>query len=248
MIDADLSATVTTATDKVIYIDDPQPWLVMIELQANWDGDLPYDLLRRYALLKHRHRLPVSVAVVLMRPDANSSAMTGDFPQDNPLGLNWGFPFTVFRVWEKPVETFLNGPLGLVPFAPLADVKTDDLPMILTAVKARIDRDASRSDGEFLRETTFQLLALRYDKVFIHKMREFMTKLDLSQNSWVQAIRQEGAVEEAREGILALGEEKFGSIPDSIRSSLERIDDLGRLHLVRKRLIRAKSWQELLSE
>src|SRR5437667_6184403 len=52
MIDADLSATVSTATDKVIYVDDPQPWLVMAELQANWDGDLPFDILRRFALLR----------------------------------------------------------------------------------------------------------------------------------------------------------------------------------------------------
>lgn len=224
----------------------------MIELQANWDGDLPYDLLRRYALLKHRHRLPVSVAVILMRPDANSSGMTGDFPQDNPLGSNWGFPFTVFRVWEKPVETFLNGPLGLVPFAPLADVKADDLPTILTAVKARLDRDASRSESEFLRETTFQLLALRYDKVFIHKMREFMTKLDLSQNSWVQAIRQEGAesarVEQIREMILELGSDKFGPIPEQLKAFVESMSDLTRLHRLLRRLMKADGWQELVDE
>lgn len=184
-----------------------------------------------------------------MRPDANSSAMTGTFPQDNPLGSNWGFPFTVFRVWEKPVETFLNGPLGLVPFAPLADVQTDDLPKILTAVKDRLDRDASRSDGEFLRETTFQLLALRYDKVFIHKMREFMTQLDLSQNSWVQAIRQEGAeyarLEQIRKDILNLGFEKFGDVPDTARTSVGSVNDLARLEKLLRRVLSVHSWQEL---
>src|SRR5688572_8937514 len=70
VIDADLSATVSTATDKVVRVDDPTPWLLMIELQANWDGDLPFDLLRRYALLRHRHRLPVACVVVLLRPSA----------------------------------------------------------------------------------------------------------------------------------------------------------------------------------
>src|SRR5437588_9041627 len=85
VVDADLSATVTTSTDKVIRVDDPEPWLLLIELQAAWDGDLPWDLLRRYALLRHRHRLPVSCAIVLLRPEANSSAMTGTFPQPDRL-------------------------------------------------------------------------------------------------------------------------------------------------------------------
>jgi hypothetical protein len=59
----------------------------MAELQANWDGDLPYDLLRRYSLLRHRHRLPVSCVVVLMRPSANTSTLTGAFLQPDPLGV-----------------------------------------------------------------------------------------------------------------------------------------------------------------
>ena len=80
VIDADLSATVSTSTDKVIRVDDPEPWLLMIELQANWDGDLPFSLHKRYALLRDRHRVPVSCAIVLLRPEANTTAMTGRFP------------------------------------------------------------------------------------------------------------------------------------------------------------------------
>lgn len=126
MIDADLSATVSTATDKVILVDDPEPWLVMAELQANWDDDLPFDVLRRFSLLRHRHRLPVSCVIVLMRPSANSSNMTGSFVQRDRLGSDWSFPFHVIRLWEMPVDPFLNGPLGLLPFAPIARVSPND--------------------------------------------------------------------------------------------------------------------------
>jgi hypothetical protein len=32
VVDADLSATVSTSTDKVIRVDDPEQWLLLIEL------------------------------------------------------------------------------------------------------------------------------------------------------------------------------------------------------------------------
>src|SRR6476646_1060035 len=119
VIDADLSATVTTMTDKVIRVEDPEPWLALIELQAAWDGDLPFDLLRRYALLRHRHRIPVSCVIVLLRPEANTSAMTGTFPQPDRLGRDWDFPFHLVRVWEVPAERLLRGPLAMLPLTPL---------------------------------------------------------------------------------------------------------------------------------
>jgi hypothetical protein len=137
VIDADLSATVSTATDKVIRVDDPEPWLAFIELQAAWDGDLPFNLLRRYALLRHRHRMPVSCVVVLLRPEANTSAMTGSLPQPDRLGQDWGFPFHVVRVWEVPADTIMRGPLAMLPLAPIAAVDAGDVPRVLSEMKDR---------------------------------------------------------------------------------------------------------------
>jgi hypothetical protein len=68
VIDADLSSTVTTATDKVLHVDDPEPWLILAELHSYCDPDLPLTLLKRHALLADRHRKPVSCVVVLLRP------------------------------------------------------------------------------------------------------------------------------------------------------------------------------------
>src|SRR4051794_632553 len=137
VIDADLSATVTTSTDKVIRVDDPDPWLLLIELQAAWDGDMPFDLLRRYALLRHRHRLPVSYAIVLLRPEANTSAMTGAFLQPDRLGRDWDFPFHVVRVWETPAEALVRGPLGMTPLAPIAAVDRVGVLRVLSEVDER---------------------------------------------------------------------------------------------------------------
>ena len=252
VIDADLSATVTTATAKVIRVADPDPWLLWIELQASWDGDLPFDLLRRYALLRHRHRLPVSCAIVLLRPEANTSAMTGTFPQPNPLGRDWTFPFHVVRVWETPVETFIRGPLAMTPLAPVSAVDQDDVPRVLLEVHTRAYREVSRARADTLWQATLQLLALRYDEAAIAAWKDIMATLDVSNTPFANLFRTEGRnqgrVEEARESVLAIGEERFGPPPADVERLVLATADLDALHRFRNRLLRAGSWHDLLAE
>jgi hypothetical protein len=256
VIDADLSGTVSTATDKVVRVDDPQPWLAMIELQANWDGDLPFDVMRRYALVRHRHRLPTASVVVLLRPSANTSALTGTFEQPDPLGRDWGFPVHVVRVWQRDPETFLNGPLSLVPLAPIAAVDPGTVEGVLSEVEVRIRRDAPRSQAETLLEATFQLMALRFEDDFIEEMRQRMSKLDISQTPLVKAIRQDAAAEataetkvrEARKTILRQGGKKFGMPPPpSATTALNTITDLDRLYALSDRVLDVSTWDELLA-
>jgi hypothetical protein len=247
VIDADLSATVSTATDKVIRVDDPEPWLLLIELHAAWDGDLPFDLLRRYALLRHRHRLPVSCAIVLLRPEANTSAMTGTFPQPNRLGRDWDFPFHVVRVWETPAAVFLHGPLAILPLAPVAAVDRDALDSVMSEVAERLNRDATRGQKETLQTATFQLLALRYDETLIDHLKELMTTLDISGTPLVKSIQRDAALAARRDDLLALGREKFGEPPADIVAVVQAIADESRLAELLRRVLRAASWQDLLT-
>jgi hypothetical protein len=252
VIDADLSATVSTSTDKVIRVDDPEPWLLMIELQAAWDGDLPFDLLRRYALLRHRHRLPVSCAIVLLRPEANTSTMSGTFGQPDRLGRDWDFPFHVVRVWELPVETIIRGPAGLWPLAPVAGVDRTDILPVLLQVRERVFGELSRSRAETLWEATLQLLALRYDDESIEQWENIMAAIDISTTKLGTRLlsqgRVEGRVEEARENVVTLGSERFGPPPTEIAQALHATTDLAHLHHLVKRVLHASTWQELLAE
>jgi len=248
MIDADLSATVTTSTDKVIYVDDPEPWLAMIELQANWDGDLPYDLIRRHSLLLHRHRLPVSCAVILMRPEANSSGMIGHFPQRNPLGSPWDFPFTVFRVWEQPVDTFLKGPLGLLPFAPISQIDRADAPRVKSIIQGRLATEATRSQRDVLRAALVQLLALRYDKQEIAFWSDMMATLDISKTDLAEMFREEGRLEKTRADLIRFAKKKFKAPPPpETQSVLLGITDVQRLDDLMDRILDVDNWQELLA-
>lgn len=258
LIDADLSATVTTSTDKVIYVDDPAPWLVMAELHTYWDGDLPYDLLRRYALLRHRHRRDVSCVVLLLRREANSSVMTGLFRQRNHLDKDWDFPFTVVRLWELPVETFLTGPLALLPFAPLANVTPEDRDRVKQTIEQRLASEGTRAQKERVVTTLLELLALRYDDEGIQFWRDLMANPDVMKSPLVDYIRNEARTEGRTEGraegraegvrdiILRIGSTRFGPAPATILSTLDAVTDFDQLHSYLERLFTVQSWQDLL--
>jgi hypothetical protein len=252
VVDADLSATVSTSTDKVIRVDDPEPWLVMLELQANWDGDLPSDLLRRYGMLRYRHRVPVSVVVILLRPSAEMAAMTGTFPRADRLGQDWPFPFHVVPVWETPAETIIRGPLAMLPLAPIAGVDPEDFPRVLLAVHNRAFAELPRSQAETLWEATIQLLFLRYDEEFVERWKQDMATLDVSNTALAKLFlsqgRDAGRVEEARENVLALGTRRFGSPPPAVEQQIRSATDLAVLHQMVGRLLDAHNWQELLAE
>ncbi|MBO0698273.1 MAG: hypothetical protein J2P46_07770 [Zavarzinella sp.] len=247
VIDADLSATVSTATDKVVRVDDPTPWILMIELQANWDGDLPFDLLRRYALLRHRHRLPVACVVVLLRPSADMSVMTGAFLQEHPLGGDWAFPFRVVRVWEYAADTFLDGPLGLLPLAPITAVDPDRARPVISKVADRIGREATRAQSERLWLATSILLAMRFADDDSDQLRELMSTTDLLETAYGKIAMEVGEIRHAQKVILRQGGKKFGPPAPEVEAAVKGINDLTRLNHLIDRLLDVASWQELLA-
>lgn len=248
VVDAELSATVSTATDKVIRVDDPDPWLVMIELQANWDGDLPFDLLKRYGLLRDRHRLPVSCVVVLLRPSAEMAVMTGTFQQPDRLGKDWPFPFHVVRVWETAAEHFLGGPLGLLPFAPITAVDPDRASPVISEMKQRINREATRAQADRLWEATSILLTLRFADDNLEALRRLMSNVDLAETAYGKIVMEFGEIRHAQKTILRQGGKKFGPAPADVEATVKGIDDLGRLNDLIDRVLEVNSWSELMAE
>ena len=83
LIDANLS-TVTADADRVIRLEDPIPWLRLIEMQAGRDLDLMIRLHLYSTLLYSRHRLPVRTTLVLLRKAADGP--------DSPATRSCGIP------------------------------------------------------------------------------------------------------------------------------------------------------------
>ena len=98
------------------------------------------------------------------------------------------FPFHAIRLWELPAETFLNGPLGLLPFAPISRVNATEFPRVKLRIEERLAKEATRSQSETLRSALFQLLALRYNESEIGFWSDLMATLDISKTPLVKSI------------------------------------------------------------
>jgi predicted transposase YdaD len=247
LVDADVS-TITADTDKVIRVDTPSPWLLHLELQARWEAEIGLRLLRYNALLQHRHRLPVVTVAVLLRSSAQGSGVTGLLEVRPPIGRQWGFPYEVLRLWERPPSAFLEGPLGLLPLAPLADVTEPELPTILAAMKSRLGNSADGALVAKLWASTYVLMGLRYDQPFIDNLLSGV--LQMEESVTYQAIIkrgvQQGAVQEARKLVLLAGQEKLGPPSPAVGAAIAAITDTPVLETLLKRVIHASSWDDLI--
>ena len=100
VIDSDLS-TITAEADKVVYVEDATPWILHLEPQANWDGSLEKRLSWYNELLSYKHDCPVHTAVVLLRRQADTPRLTGEwirqFSGEPPYHV---FRYQVIRVWQ----------------------------------------------------------------------------------------------------------------------------------------------------
>src|SRR5262249_53588866 len=139
VIDADI-ATVSGAADKVLRVRADPPYLLHLEFQAGHDAaELPRKLHLRNTLLENRHELPVLSAAILLRPEADSPALTGErqleLPGRGPYNV---FHYQVVRVWQLPPGPLPRGGLGTLALAPVSAVTEAELPGIITEMEARL--------------------------------------------------------------------------------------------------------------
>jgi hypothetical protein len=253
LIDADI-ATISGATDKVIRVTGRPDWLLSVDFQSGHDtvAKLPDLLLYNSALFK-RHGLCVRSLLVLLHRDADSPQVTGLYERGFP-----GEPFDValryrtVRVWEVPAQRWLAGGLGLVPLAPLGDVRRDDLPVIIARMKRRFDREPARLAAE-LWSATYILMGLRYEQAMVQRLLQGVAKM--KESVTYQAILEEGLtegkikgkIEEARSILLLQGRSRFGAPSSEAVAAINALSDVQKLEQLSVRLLEASSWQELLA-
>ncbi|MDB5310652.1 MAG: hypothetical protein JWO38_4854 [Gemmataceae bacterium] len=264
LVDADLS-TVTTDADKVILVTHPAPWILHLEVQANRDDSIPRRYLQYNALLQHRHQLPVATVVILLRP---SGELTGRWAVRPPIGPSWEFAYSTIRVWERPVADFLGGPLGVLPLAPLADVRPPDLQEVVGRMKDRLDREADRPLAAKLWTATYLLMGLRYQQAVadtilsgVMQMEESVTYQAIIRRGLEDGLRQGlqqgiqqglqqgldmGHIEEARVLLVRLGRKKLGPPTAAHQATVNAIADIARLELLLEKLLDVSTWDDLL--
>lgn len=251
-LNVDLS-TITAATDIALAQGDPPTRIVDLNFQASQAEDLGPRVLLYNSLLYYRFRVPVHSLIVLLRPAADDSRLSGRLHYRARSGKGkMDFSYEVVRLWHWPVARLLRGGLGTMPLALLG--KFPKVPVaialadVVNRIFQRLSQEASPTGVAKLLTASYVLSGLRVpkdvaDRVFqgVRAMKESTTYQGILEEG-----RIEGRIEEARRIILRLGRKKFGKPSAAIQNAIESFTNLERLERLTDRLVGASSWQELL--
>lgn len=118
--------------------DHDEPLCLHLEVQANWESDVPARVFDYWSLARRGHRRLASV-VVCLKPGSKQGAAVGCYETEE-AGTALRFTFGVIRVWELKADELLRGGspalLPLLPFTEGAsEERVDQALQVLTAVE-----------------------------------------------------------------------------------------------------------------
>ena len=258
VIDADIT-TVSGAADKVLHVAAEPPYLLHLEFASGHDGaTLPRKLHVRNGLLEDRHDLPVRSAALLLRPEADSPRLTGEYLRGFPGEVPYlSFRYQVVRVWQLPPGPLLSGGVVLMPLAPISAVTESELPGIIEELKRRLSGRRVRRLAPTIWAAAYILVGLRHTPALAAQL--FRGVMSMKESSTYQVILEEGraegeqrgmtkgAVAEAKKLLRVMGDDAFGPPDEQTVRIIEKLNDLARLEDLAKRLRTAANWQELLA-
>lgn len=166
LLNADLS-TVTAGADLVIGLGDPFVEIIHIDFQSSADADKGRDVLAYNSLLHRQYRVPVHSILVLLRPQAAHSGVSGTIAYaPRPGRGRMDFGYEVVRLWQRPAEELLRGPVGAVPLAilgalPAGAAEAEGLASVAQRVWERVEREAAPGVAAQLLRPAFELVLLR---------------------------------------------------------------------------------------
>lgn len=249
VLDTDLATTLQA--DKLFRIDGPRPAVLHLEFQSSSRLGIPRELMRYNTLIDHQHDLPVHTVLVLLRPTAAASDMTGLYERLGATGEPIAtFRYHVERVWERPVEFWLTGGLGLAPLAMMTNEAVADPASVLDRLQARFrTQGVTGKVAESLLTSTFVLCGLRHQPDRIEELFRRMSML-MEESTTYQLIlnkgRTVGRSEQARNTLLQIGTERFGPPSAEQDAVLQALTDLPRLERITGRVLKAADWDDLL--
>src|SRR2546421_8905737 len=116
-LNVDLS-TVTALADLVLGLGDPLAEIVQLDFQSSSAAWKHADVMAYHALLFAHYRVPVHSVIILLRPEAAHSNMSGSIRYaPRPGRGSMDFSYEIVRLWEWPVDVLLAADLGVTPLA-----------------------------------------------------------------------------------------------------------------------------------
>jgi hypothetical protein len=173
-LDTDLSATLQA--DRLFRIDGPSSAVLHLELESWGRLGIPGELLRYNVAAWGVTAVPVYSVVILLRPKATASDLTGELQLTDVSGQPYlTFRYSVVRVWQEPIDSFLSAGPGLAPLALLTNEAAADLTAAFTRFRARLRADSVTDKLEkVLLGSTFVLCGLRYREEQIAELYQTM--------------------------------------------------------------------------
>lgn len=207
-------------------------FLVLVELQTQWQTDMPLRLLEYRTRHMLRERLDALSVVLLLRPGGNVQNVYEDREVQ--------YHYRVVKVYEADARAVVeNGPVCLLPLVPLmregerladeADrrIYESDLPR---PVKADMLTILALLSGIVSKELVQRMLERRRDIMIESAAYELIKQEGIEEG--MQKGLKEGLLKARREDVLALLKVRLAPSPgvlDDIAARLEAIDDLERL-------------------
>jgi predicted transposase YdaD len=249
LLNVDLS-TVTTAADFVAGLGDPPEEIVHIDFQTSASATKHADILVYNALLHRHYSVPVHSILVLLRPQAAHPNLSGVVSYSaRPERGKMDFSYEVVRIWEHSADDFLSGDVGTAPLAMLGQLPegiplADGLAAFAQRLIARLDKETPRDEQRRLLTAAFLLTGLRVPREIAFDI--FRKVSAMKESDTYLAILDEGAERQAKDDILMLGEDRFGSVDEQTRTKLMAVNDLERLKRIVRQVLKASSWSDLV--
>ena len=246
-VNVDLS-TLTAAADVVLRRADGE--LVHLECASGPDASLVRRALMYNAVLYYREAPPaVHTILVLLRPKADHVGLNGVLRHQSRSGRGAvEFRYEVVRVWQKPMEAYLNGGVGTLPLAVLGRPpeglsREAALPAVIGRMTERL-REERPEDSPKLLLAAYVLTGLRLARPTADRL--FQGVRAVEDSTTYQGIiddgRKLGRLEEAKKLLLLQARNRFGRSDPDNEAALESITDLSLLERLGEKLVRARSW------
>jgi predicted transposase YdaD len=244
----DLS-TLTAAADVVLRRADGR--LVHVEFESGPDAAVDRRTLLYNVVLYHREEAAsVHSIVVLLRPAADRADLTGVVSYRDPSGRGgMDFRFEVARLWQRPMDSFLEGGPGTLPLEvlgrpPAGQSRAAALPRVIDRIGERLESEAIE-DAPDLMLATFILTGLRLPRPVTERL--FRGVRHMRDSTTYQGILDDGRIDGVRRVLLLQGRKRFGPPDAAAEAALQAVANLRRLEQLGERLLDAHSWAEWLA-
>jgi hypothetical protein len=249
LLNVDLS-TVTTAADLILGLGEPLEEIVHLDFQSSAAARKHADLLAYNALLFAHYLVPVHTIILLLRPEAAHSNLSGRIGYaPRPGRGSMEFTYEVVPLWRRAADQLLTADLGVVPLAMLGRLPEglsleDGLFAVAQRMAQRVTSEAAPERAKKLLTDAYLLTGLRIRRDAAARI--FRGIRVMHESDTYLAIIDEGQEKCARDDILIFGEERFGPPTESVRAQLNAVTDLPRLKRMVRRAAKAADWHEIL--